>query len=61
MQKVKAHSPPTQRDKFEDARRLAVLPDPSGPLRRCPAWIFDNQVEHASREMTKEVWFDHSH
>ena len=26
------------------------FPDPSGPLRRFPAWIFDNQVEHASRE-----------
>ncbi len=29
-------------------------PDPEGPLRRSPVWIFDNQVEHASREMKTE-------
>jgi hypothetical protein len=28
----------------------AAFPIQSGPLRRSPAWIFDNQVEHASRE-----------
>src|SRR5258708_29177230 len=33
----------------------------SGPLRRNPARIFDNQVEHASREKTMKFWFDHSH
>jgi hypothetical protein len=38
-----------QRNKFE-GRSKAAIPDPSGPLRRFPAWIFDNQVEHASRE-----------
>jgi len=37
------------------------FPDPSGPLRRSPAWIFDNQVEHASRENGRRSWFDHSH
>ena len=37
------------------------FPDPSGPLRRFPAWIFDNQVEHASRENGRRFWFDHSH
>jgi hypothetical protein len=27
----------------------------SGPLRRDPARIFDNQVEHASREKTMKI------
>ena len=40
-----------QRNKFE-GRSYAAIPDPSGPLRRLPARIFDNQVEHASREKT---------
>ena len=31
------------------------FPDPSGPLRRFPAWIFDNQVEHASRENREDL------
>jgi hypothetical protein len=45
------------------SRAAAMLrfPDPSGPLRRLPAWIFDNQVEHASRENGRRSWFDHSH
>ncbi len=38
-----------QRNKFE-GRSNAAIPDPNGPLRRSPMWIFDNQVEHASRE-----------
>jgi hypothetical protein len=39
-----------QRSKFEDAQLGCVFFDPNGPLRRQPLRIFDNQVEHASRE-----------
>src|SRR5271167_3571247 len=39
------------------SRAAAMLrcPDPNGPLRRFPAWIFDNQVEHASRESEEDL------
>ena len=39
-----------ERNKFEDTGRISPGLDPKGPLRRTARRIFDNQVEHASRE-----------
>lgn len=41
-----------QRDKFEDSSREAVIPIQQ-TAQADPARIFDNQVEHASRENTE--------
>ena len=45
----------SRRSKFEDTQRHSCGLDPSGSLRRTLLWIFDNQVEHASRE--KQIEF----
>ena len=41
-----------QRNKFEDSSQEAVIPIQQ-PAEAVPARIFDNQVEHASRENTE--------
>ena len=46
---LKKFAPKCSATSSRAAARLR-FPDPNGPLRRFPAWIFDNQVEHASRE-----------
>jgi hypothetical protein len=41
-----------QRNKFEDTQLSCGFLDPKRPAQAEPARIFDNQVEHASRENT---------